>query len=359
MSRGCQQCLFGYLEDGTPVHSYLLVNAHGMQARILDYGGILQALKVADKDGCFDDVVLGFDDVRDYQRHHRLYLGALIGRYANRLAAGRFELDGRSYQVPLNDGLNALHGGVDGFDKKVWTATPCEGRDWLGVRLGCWSPDGEMGFPGNVQVEVTYRLDDSDQLHVEYQATTDQATLLNLTQHAYFNLAGAGSGDILSQVATLYASRYLPLDRQSIPRGEPAPVAGTPLDLRQPTALGRAINDEYPQLRVSGLQQRGFNHYWMLDSRDELLCPAAEVYDPCSGRRLQLYTREQGVQLYTANAFDGSVRGKAGRHYSRWAGFALEAHGPPNGVNLPGLASARLDPGQVYRQTTRLRFSTA
>ncbi|MCB2255416.1 galactose mutarotase [Pseudomonas chlororaphis] len=358
MSGRCEQQLFGHLDDGTPVHAYLLSNARGMQARVLAYGGILQALRVADRHGAFDDVVLGFDTLQDYRRHHRLYLGALIGRYANRLAGGRFELDGRCYQVPLNDGPNALHGGLGGLDKQLWTATPCAGPGHVGVRLCCRSPEGDMGFPGNVQVEVTYRLDDHDRLCLDYQAVTDRATVLNLTQHAYFNLAGAGNGNILAQVARLRAGHYLPLDRHLIPTGEPAPVAGTPLDLRQPTPVGRRLDVEHPQLRLGGWQQRGFNHYWLLDAEGDLARPAADLHDPHSGRRLELFTSERGGQFYTANAFDGSVRGKAGKRYPRWAGFALEAHGPPNGVNLPGWAGARLDPGQVYRQTTLFKFST-
>ncbi|OLF55059.1 aldose epimerase family protein [Pseudomonas chlororaphis] len=358
MSGRCQQRLFGRLDDGTPVHAYRLRNAGGMQAQVLTYGGILQALRVADRHGGFDDVVLGFDRLQDYRRHRHLYLGALIGRYANRLAGGRFGLDGQAYQVPLNDGSNALHGGCHGFDQKLWTALPWEGSDHAGVRLSCLSVDGEMGFPGNLQVEVSYCLDDHDQLRIDYQAVTDRPTLFNPTQHAYFNLAGAGNGDVLSQVVTLRAGHYLPLDAQLIPTGERASVVGTPLDLNQPTPIGRCFADEHPQLLLSGWPQRGFNHYWMLEAQRDLGCPAASIHDPHSGRRLALFTSEPGVQFYTANAFDGSVRGKAGKPYPRWGGFALEAQGPPNGVNLPGLASGRLDPGQVYRQTTLLRFST-
>ena len=353
----CRESLFGHLDDGTPVHKYVLGNRHGMQASVLTYGGILQALLVPDRNGHYEDVVLGFDDLAGYQRHHRLYLGALIGRYANRLAGGRFELSGRLYQVPLNDGANALHGGPDGFDKKVWEAQPVQGSDWVGVRLSCLSADGEMGFPGNLRTEVTYSLDNDNQLRVEYQAVSDAPTALNLTQHAYFNLAGAGNGDILSQVATLHASRYLPVTEQLIPSGEMAPVAGTPMDFRQATPIGRYITDDHPQLRVSGVAQQGFNHHWMLDAGGDLSRLAVEIHDPQSGRRLQLHTTEPGVQFYTSNAFDGSAQGKAGKPYPRWAGFALEAQNCPDGINQPGFPRAWLEAGEVYRQTTLIRFS--
>lgn len=353
----CRQSIFGHLDDGTPVHKYLLGNRNGLQASVLTYGGILQALLVADRNGHFEDVVLGFDDIEGYQRHHGLYLGALIGRYANRLAGGRFELSGRLYQVPLNDGVNALHGGAEGFDKKVWEAQPCQGSDWVGVRLSYLSVDGEMGFPGNLRTQVTYSLDDDNQLRIEYQAVSDTPTVLNLTQHAYFNLAGAGNGDILSQVATLYASRYLPVTEQLIPSGELAPVTGTPMDFRRATPIGQHIGDDHRQLRISGATQQGFNHHWVLDAQGDLRQLAADIYDPQSGRRVQLHTTEPGVQFYTSNAFDGSAHGKAGKPYSRWAGFTLEAQNCPDGINQPDFPRARLEPGEVYRQTTLIRFS--
>ncbi|KIH81641.1 aldose epimerase family protein [Pseudomonas batumici] len=347
---------FGKTQDGTAIEQYVLRNSHGLQATVITYGGVLQSLKVPDKHGKFEDVVLGFDDVQGYQSG-KAFFGATIGRYGNRLAQGAFELDGKRYQMPLNDGPNSLHGGALGFDKRVWKAQPVKTKDSVGVTLSYLSPDGEMGFPGNLKVDVTYSLNDNNELRIEYKASTDKPTVLNLTNHSYFNLAGAGNGDVLKQLATLHASHYTPVNGTLIPTGELAPVAGTPMDFRQPTAIGQRIKDDHPQLKFAEPKQGGFDFNWVLDTQGDVSQLAADVRDPQSGRRLQLYTSEPGVQFYTSNFLDGSVKGKAGKAYGHWSAFTLETQHYPDSPNQPGFPSTRLDPGQTYTQSTVLKFS--
>ena len=348
--------VFGKTSDGTPVEQYVLRNSHGMQATVITYGATLQSLIVPDKNGKLDDVVLGFDDVQGYQGG-KAYFGATIGRFGNRLANGAFELDGKHYQVPQNDGTNSLHGGPLGFDKKVWKAQPGKGKDSVGVTLTYLSADGEMGFPGNLKTEVTYSLTENNELRIDYKASTDKPTVLNLTNHSYFNLAGAGNGDILQQVATLHASHYTPVNAKLIPTGELAPVAGTPMDFTQPTAIGKNIKADHPQLKFAEPKQGGFDFNWVLDTQGDQKKLAADVSDPQSGRRLQLYTSEPGVQFYTSNFLDGSVKGKAGKTYQHWSAFTLETQHYPDAPNQPNFPSTRLDPGKTYTQHTVLKFS--
>ncbi|KRP74746.1 aldose epimerase [Pseudomonas paralactis] len=348
---------FGKTNDGTAVEQYVLRNSHGMQATVITYGGVLQSLMVPDKNGKLDDVVLGFDDVQGYQGG-TAFFGATIGRFGNRLAGGAFELDGKRYQVPLNDGPNSLHGGAQGFDKQVWHAEPVKDKDSVGVTLTYLSRDGEMGFPGNLKTEVTYRLNDKNELHIDYKATTDKPTVLNLTNHSYFNLAGAGNGDILKQVATLHASHYTPVNATLIPTGELAPVKGTPMDFLKPTPIGQHIKADHPQLKFAEPKQGGFDFNWALDTKGDVKQLAAQVHDPESGRRLQLYTSEPGVQFYTSNFLDGSVKGKGGKTYQHWSGFTLETQHFPDAPNQPGFASTRLNPGQTYTQNTIFKFTT-
>lgn len=348
---------FGKTNDGTPVEQYILRNSHGLTATVITYGGILQSLKVPDKNGKFDDVVLGFDNVQGYQSG-TAYFGATIGRFGNRLANGAFELDGKRYQVPLNDGSNSLHGGPRGFDKDVWKAQPSNGKDSVGVTLTYLSADGEMGFPGNLKTEVTYSLNEQNELRIDYKASTDKATVLNLTNHSYFNLAGAGNGDVLKQLATLHASHYTPVTGKLIPTGELAPVAGTPMDFTQPTAIGKHIKADHPQLKFAEPKQGGFDFNWVLNAAGDVGELAAEVSDPQSGRRLQLYTTEPGVQFYTSNFLDGSVKGKAGKVYPHWGAFTLETQHYPDSPNQPTFPSTRLDPGKTYAQSTVMKFST-
>jgi len=347
---------FGKTNDGTAVEQYVLRNSHGVQATVITYGAVLQSLKVPDKHGQFADVVLGFDDVQGYQAG-TAFFGATIGRFGNRLAKGSFELDGKRYQVPLNDGPNSLHGGPQGFDKHVWKAQPVKQDDSVGVTLSYLSKDGEMGFPGNLKVDVTYSLNDKNELHIDYKATTDKPTVLNLTNHSYFNLAGAGNGDVLKQLATLHASHYTPVNSTLIPTGELAPVAGTPMDFLKPTAIGQHIKDDHPQLKFAEPKQGGFDFNWVLDAKGDIGKLAADVRDPQSGRRLQLYTSEPGVQFYTSNFLDGSIKGKGGKPYAHWSAFTLETQHFPDGPNQPNFPSTRLDPGQTYTQNTVLKFS--
>ncbi|MHC8305068.1 aldose epimerase family protein [Pseudomonas sp. PB3P13] len=348
---------FGKTNDGTPVEQYILRNSHGMQATVITYGGVLQSLKVPDKHGKLEDVVLGFDDVQGYQGG-TAFFGATIGRFGNRLANGAFELDGKRYQVPLNDGTNSLHGGAQGFDKHVWKAQPVNDKDSVGVTLTYLSADGQMGFPGNLKTEVTYSLTENNELRIDYKASTDKPTVLNLTNHSYFNLAGAGNGDVLQQVATLHASHYTPVTGKLIPTGELAPVAGTPMDFTQPTAIGKHIKANHPQLKFAEPKQGGFDFNWVLNAKGDLGKLAADVSDPQSGRRLQLYTTEPGVQFYTSNFLDGSVKGKAGKTYAHWSAFTLETQHYPDSPNQPDFPSTRLDPGKTYTQSTVLKFST-
>ena len=347
---------FGKTNDGTPIEQYILRNSHGLTATVITYGGILQSLKVPDKNGKFDDVVLGFDNVQGYQSG-TAYFGATIGRFGNRLANGAFELDGKRYQVPLNDGSNSLHGGPRGFDKDVWKAQPSNGKDSVGVTLTYLSADGEMGFPGNLKTEVTYSLNEQNELRIDYKASTDKATVLNLTNHSYFNLAGAGNGDVLKQLATLHANHYTPVTGKLIPTGELAPVAGTPMDFTQPTAIGKNIKADHPQLKFAEPKHGGFDFNWVLDAKGDQGKLAADVSDPQSGRRLQLYTTEPGVQFYTSNFLDGSVKGKAGKTYAHWSAFTLETQHYPDAPNQPNFPSTRLDPGKTYTQSTVLKFS--
>ncbi|MGB6213458.1 aldose epimerase family protein [Pseudomonas mandelii] len=347
---------FGKTNDGTPVEQYVLRNSHGLQATIITYGGILQSLKVPDKNGKLDDVVLGFDDVQGYQSG-TAYFGATIGRFGNRLANGAFELDGKRYQVPLNDGSNSLHGGPQGFDKHVWKAQPSKGKDSVGVTLTYLSADGEMGFPGNLKTEVTYSLTENNELRIDYKASTDKPTVLNLTNHSYFNLAGAGNGDVLKQLVTLHSTHYTPVTAKLIPTGELAPVAGTPMDFTQPTAIGKNIKADHPQLKFAEPKQGGFDFNWALDAKGDVGKLAADVNDPLSGRRLQLYTTEPGVQFYTSNFLDGTVKGKGGKVYPHWGAFTLETQHYPDSPNQPNFPSTRLDPGKTYNQSTVLKFS--
>ena len=352
-----ERVAFGKTDDGTAVEKYILRNSHGIEATVITYGGILQSLIVPDKNGMTTDIVLGFDDVQGYQKNGNVYFGATIGRFGNRLAGGAFELDGKRYQVPQNDKDNSLHGGPQGFDKRVWKAEASNDKDSDGVTLTYLSKDGEMGFPGNLKTDVTYSLNDKNELRIDYKATTDKPTVLNLTNHSYFNLAGAGNGDILKQVATLHASRYTPVTAKLIPTGELAPVAGTPMDFTKPTAIGTHIKADHPQLKFAEPKQGGFDFNWVLDAKGDVGKLAADVQDPQSGRRLQLYTTEPGVQFYTSNFLDGTIKGKQGKVYPHWGAFTLETQHFPDSPNQPDFPTTRLDPGQTYTQTMVLKFS--
>ena len=347
-----RQARFGTMADGTPVDAFTLTNAHGMQARVITYGGIIQSLSVPDRNGTLEDVVLGFDSLPGYLTESP-YFGAIVGRYANRIAHGRFTLDGRTYQLPLNDGPNTLHGGLRGFDKVVWNAAPFTRSDASGVELTYVSPDGDQGFPGTLTTHVTYTLDDRDRITVDYLATTDKPTTVNLSQHSYFNLTGGAKRDILAHVLTIDADRFTPVDSTLIPTGELAPVAGTPFDFRTPTAIGARINQPNEQLK----RGRGYDHNWVLNRSGTGLQHAARVVDPESGRALDVYTTQPGLQFYSGNFLDGTIRGKGGRVYGHRYALALETQHFPDSPNEPAFPSTILRPGEQYRTQTVFAFS--
>ena len=350
-----EKVLFGTMPDGSKVDKYTLTNARQMEVSILSYGGIVQSLLVPDKNGQRADVVLGFDALEDYLKPNP-YFGAIIGRYGNRIAQGRFTLNGKPYQIPINDGPNALHGGPEGFDKKLWEAAPVKGSNWVGVELAYLSPDGEMGFPGNLTVTVRYSINNDNELRIEYTAVTDQDTIVNLTNHTYFNLTGAGSGTVLNSVAMIDADRFTPVDRVLIPTGELLNVKGTPLDFTTPTAIGANIRANDAQLTYAEPQQGGYDFNWILNHPGNLEALAVRVTDPESGRTVEMYTTEPGVQFYSGNFLNGTLKGKQGLTYAHWGGFTLEAQRYPDSPNHPHFPSTALAPGEKYSQTTIFKF---
>jgi len=344
---------FGRLPDGTLVDGYTIHNAGGMSLHVITYGAIITSLRTRDRGGRFDDIVLGFDDLDGYL-HDPPYFGAIVGRYANRIAKGRFSLNGRTYQLPVNNGPNSLHGGTRGFDKVVWNATPFENDSAAGVVLTHVSPDGDMGYPGRLDVRVTYTLNDHDELVVDYLATTNKPTPVNLSQHSYFNLAGDGRRDILDHVLQLDADRFTPVDSTLIPTGELAPVAGTPFDFRTPTAIGARIGQADQQLRF-GL---GYDHNFVLEQRGPGLQHVARVVEPGTGRTMDISSDQPGIQFYSGNFLDGTIRGKAGRVYAHRYGFCLETQHFPDSPNQPSFPSTILRPGERYTTRTVFRFGT-
>jgi aldose 1-epimerase len=343
---------FGKLPDGTAIDIYTLSDGP-VEARITNYGGVLVSFKVPDKSGKSEDVVLGFDSADGYYQHfnhpNNAFFGAVIGRYANRIAHGSFTLDGKKYELPKNDGPNTLHSGPHGFNNVVWTGKQIPN----GVELTYLAKDGESGFPGNLTTTVRYTLLKTD-LRIEYAATTDKDTVLNLTNHSYFNLAGQGNGDILKHQLALRASRYTPVNATLIPTGELAPVASTPLDFTKPAVIGERIDADNDQLKKG----RGYDHNWVLDSKGGKLAEAAEVYEPTSGRVLKVFTTEPGVQFYSGNFLDGTVKGKQGKTYLHRGGFCLETQHFPDSPNQPNFPSTELKPGQKFNSVTVFSFST-
>jgi aldose 1-epimerase len=341
------------MRDGTPVEIYTLTNANGVEIEAITYGGIIQSLRVPDRSGRFDDIVLGFDTLDGYLADHPFF-GAIIGRYGNRIGKAQFTLEGRTYELAANNGPNHLHGGVKGFDKVLWKAEQTKSQAGSGVRFTRTSPDGEEGYPGTLNVRVTYTLTDRNELVVEYHATTDQATPVNLTHHSYFNLAGQATGDILGHALMLNADRYTPVDDTLIPTGELAPVQGTPFDFRQTTPIGARINQDDPQLKY-GL---GYDHNWVLNRKGEGMQLAARVHEPRTGRTLEISTTEPGIQFYAGNFLDGKLTGKSGAVYRHRTGFCLETQHFPDSPNQPKFPSTVLKPAATYRTTTVYKFST-
>lgn len=342
---------FGTTGDGQQVDLYTLRNANGMKAEIMTYGGIMVSLTAPDRDGNMEDILLGADSVQGYVRAAS-YFGALIGRYGNRIGGARFTLDGAEYTLPANDGQNSLHGGTRGFDKVVWQAEPVEERNGRGVRLSYLSPDGDQGYPGNLQATVVYMLTNNNELSIEYQATTDKPTVVNLTQHNYYNLTGC-KRDILAHELMLNADRYTPVDSGLIPTGELLPVAETPMDFTDPTAIGARIDAGTQQLRYG----RGYDHNWVLNRRASGMSLAATLYEPESGRVMTVRTTEPAIQFYSGNFLDGTFTGKNGIVYQLRYGLCLETQHYPDSPNQPEFPSTVLRPGEVYRTTTVYGFS--
>jgi aldose 1-epimerase len=348
---------FGRLPDGRDVELFTLRNAHGVEVRAMTYGAIITSIRTPDRTGQTADITLGFDSLAGYVAGSP-YFGAIVGRYANRIAGGRFTLDGVTYQLARNNGPNSLHGGVRGFDKVLWMAAPFQQDSAVGITFSYESPDGEEGFPGAVSVRVTYTLTATDELIVDFDASATKATPLNLSQHTYWNLHGDGRGDILDHVLTLDASAFTPVDSTLIPTGTIASVAGTPFDFHLPTAIGARINESDAQLRFG----RGYDHNWVLDrERREggvaSLVHAARLEDSSSGRVLDISTTEPGIQFYSGNFLDGTVIGKAGHAYRHRSGLCLETQHFPDSPNHPNFPSTVLRPGERYQSRTVFKFS--
>lgn len=343
---------FGVDSTGEPVEIFTIQNSKGMEARIATLGGILVSLKVPDHNGKAEDVVLGFDSIDGYLTNGP-YFGALIGRYANRIAGGQFNLNGTVYKLAKNNGPNHLHGGVRGFDKVRWRAKDGISVDGVRVELTYSSPDGEEGYPGTLTVNTTYTLTENNELRIDFDATSTKDTIVNLTNHSYFNLAGPSSPDILSHQLTLVASRFTPVNKDLIPTGELKAVEGTPFDFRTPHAIGERIGADDPQIRMGN----GYDHNFVIDRKEQdTLVLAARVVERSSGRGMEVHTTEPGVQLYTSNFLDGSIAGKGGKTYGKHAGLCLETQHFPDSPNQPSFPSTVLKQGGRFRSTTSFRF---
>lgn len=344
---------FGTTTEGQKVSLYTLTNAKGASATISNYGGIVTKLMMPDRNGKLEDVVLGFDELSSYEKKSP-YFGALIGRYGNRIAKGIFSLDGNTYHLATNNNGQSLHGGLKGFDKVVWQATPEETKDGPALKLTYLSKNGEEGYPGNLSVTATYTLTNRNELKVVFTATTDKDTVVNLTHHSYFNLAGQGNGDILGHLLTLHSDKFTPVDKVLIPTGVIEPVAGTPFDFRKATAIGARINQADEQLKFGG----GYDHNWVADKLPGHLGMVAKVEEPKSGRVMEVLSTEPAVQFYAGNFLDGTLIGKGGKVYDFRTGFCLEPQHFPDSPNHANFPSTELKPGQVYKNTIIYRFST-
>ena len=342
---------FGETADAKPVELYTLTNTGGMEAKITTYGATLVSLTVPDRNGVPGDVVLGYDSLADYSTRPE-YFGCIAGRYANRIAGGKFSLHGTQHQLAANDGDNHLHGGIRGLDKVVWQAQGFEDNSGIGLRLAYLSPDGEEGYPGNLSITVTYTLTASNELIIDYNATTDKSTIVNLTHHSYFNLAGAGTGDILNHDLMINADRFTPVDRSLIPTGELRDAAGTAFDFTQPTAIGARIGHDEEQLQFGG----GYDHNWVLNKDVDGPCLAARAYERKSGRTLEVYTTQPGLQFYSGNFMENNIDAKAGQIYHHRGGFCLETQHFPDSPNRPDFPTTVLDPESEYEHTTIFKF---
>ncbi len=344
--------LFGTTSDGIPVDRYTLRNANQMEVTIITYGAIVTSIKVPDKNGVIDDVVLGCDSVGDYEKQ-TAYIGCIVGRYGNRIANGRFTLKGKMYSVPVNNPPNHLHGGVRGFNRVVWTAKEFESGSRAGVRLSYMSKDGEEGYPGSLSATVTYTLSDDNELVIEYSAETDKPTVVNLTNHSYFNLAGAGNGTVLKQELTINADRFTPINSVCIPTGELRTVKDTVFDFTKPVAIGLRIHEKDPQLIFGN----GYDHNYVLNKAENELALAARLSDQASGRKMDVFTTEPGMQLYTGNWLTSAIIGKGDKRYNKHFAVCLETEHFPDSPNQAHFPSTVLTPDQTYSSKTILRFS--
>jgi aldose 1-epimerase len=349
---GIEKLVFGQSVDGKPVYLYTLTNADGMEVKITTYGATVVSLVVPDRNGKPADVVLGYDALEDYIGRE-YYFGCIAGRYANRIAGGKFMLNGTDYRLAANDGDNHLHGGRRGFDKMVWQAREFQDKADIGLKLTYLSPGGEEGYPGNLACTVIYTLGTDNELKIDYRATTDNPTIVNLTNHAYFNLAGAGSGDILNHELMINADRFTPVDGRQIPTGELRSVEGTPFDFTRPAAIGARINLDDEQL----IPGKGYDHNWVLNQEEGGPCLAARAYERHSGRTLEVYTTQPGLQFYSGNFLDNRIAAKAGQIYHHRGGFCLETQHFPDSPNQPDFPSTVLDPGSKYEHTTIYKFT--
>lgn len=341
---------FGKTPDGQSVELYTLRNSKGMEAQICNYGGIVTTLKVPGNDGKFDDVVLGYDNLDGYLKSSPFF-GCIVGRYGNRIGGAKFTLDGKTYTLAVNNGPNSLHGGIKAFDKVVWKVVKATGNS---LELQYTSKDGEEGFPGNLDVTAIYSVTDDNELCLDYKAKTDKPTVLNLTHHSYFNLAGQGTGDILGHEVFINSDKITPVNKDLIPTGDYASVEGTPLDFRTPTAIGARIDSPDQQLQFGS----GYDHNWVINKPANHLGLQARAYDPKTGRVMEVWSTEPGVQFYTGNFLDGTITGKGGAVYKRRSGFCFEPQHYPDSPNKPNFPSVVLRPGQTFKSTIIYRFST-
>jgi aldose 1-epimerase len=343
--------LFGTIGTKS-VYLYTLTNSNGMQIKVTNYGGIVTSILAPDSKGKQDDVVLGFDDLQSYVKNN-YYFGCIPGRFCGRIAKGRFTIEGKEYTLATNNGANSLHGGLRGFDKQVWSARKIQEEGNIGLELTYVSPDGEEGFPGTLTAVISYLLTSDNELRIEFKATTDKTTVINLTNHSYFNLAGAGNGDILSHELFINADRFLPLDNTQIPTGVLQSVEHTPFDFRKPTAIGSRINEPNEQLKIGG----GYDHTWVLNKNGNELSLAAVARDPGSGRVLEVFTTEPGGHLYSGNYLVNTLAGKNKKPYDRYFGFCLETQHYPDSPNKPDFPTAVLKPREDFKSTTVFKFT--
>jgi aldose 1-epimerase len=346
-----EKSVFGKTADGTVVYLYTLSNSNDMTVKITNYGGIVNSILVPDKNGKIGDVVLGFDSLSSYETKSP-YFGALIGRYGNRIAKGKFTLDGNDYQLPTNDGPNSLHGGTKGFDKRVWEPKEIMGPDSVGLELTYLSKDGEEGYPGNLKVRVEYSLNNNNELRIDYHAVTDKKTIVNLTHHSYFNLKDDGKSDIYSHLLKINADYYTPIDSTLIPTGEIVPVENTPFDFRNFTPIGKRIHEDNQQLKFAG----GYDHNFVLRGKNGEMKMAAEVKEDSTGRTLEVWTDQPGLQFYSGNFLNGTLIGKYGIKYVHRSAFCLESQHFPDSPNEPKFPSTVLNPGDTYHTTTIYKF---